>query len=598
MPDRSDHETVHTYYRDRLTELGQQRHTAEATRTRMRLAFAFCAAVACLLVQYHAVPWWSALIPAAAVIGLIPFYLRLQTRLARILRLLVFHDFNLERVDGSQPQSSLTGEEFRDPAHLYDRDLNILGTNSIFGLLGTVRTGIGQRGLARFLLDPASNADALERQQAVQELTPRTSLREEIALLGTSRFEQLSVSKLDTWLDEPSPVFHPAIRILLVLTSAALIALLLAGILHYIPWATLLPNLAAVFALHTAIAALVRSRVVPILKDSKIASQMQTLSDGLALLQKQSFTSPRLIALQQASRAPTDAIAAMSRIQSNFVIVEQRTKEWFFVLSLLLAAGTHAAIAIANWKRTHAQPMKTWLASFAEFEALNALANYAFEHPENIYPEILLDNTPATFEATALRHPLLPNCIPNDVALNSDTHFYLISGSNMSGKSTLLRTIGTSTVLALAGAPIRATSARISPARLCTSIALTDSLAEAKSKFLAEVERLHAILAVASPVAPPVLFLIDEIFSGTNSSDRLAAAEAVMRALAAANTVGALSTHDLALTRIATPELRGLNVHMASPDPADSLAFDYILKPGINTSSSALAILRLIGIPG
>jgi DNA mismatch repair ATPase MutS len=167
----------------------------------------------------------------------------------------------------------------------------------------------------------------------------------------------------------------------------------------------------------------------------------------------------------------------------------------------------------------------------------------------------------------------------------------------MSGKSTLLRAIGTNTVLALAGAPLPATSARISPAKLCASLALTDSLAEAKSKFLAEVERLHAILAAASSTpAPPVLFLIDEIFSGTNSSDRLAAASAVIRALVASNTVGALSTHDLALTDIATPALHGLNVHMASPDPADPLAFDYILKPGINTSSSALAILRLIGI--
>jgi len=600
MPQPPDNASLQTHYRARQAALDTEQRSAVTRRNWMRVAYAVCVAIAWILTKhalYGVGSWWPVLLIIAVFVGLIVLYVRLNANLNRIQRLLVFHEHNLARVDGSQPQSGLTGEEFRTPAHLYDRDLNILGPNSLFGLLGTVRTGIGQRGLARFLLDPASHDEAQARQQAVEELTPLTTLREDIALLGASRFEQASATTLDKWLDDTPPTFHPAVRIVLSLTSAALVVLIIVGFFHFATWSALFPNLAVVFALHTAVAAMVRSRVVPILEASKIANQMQMFSDGLALLQKQPCTSARLVALQQASHEPTDAIAAMGRVQSYFVIVEQRNKEWYYVLSLLLAAGTHAAIAIANWKRTHAPAMKLWLATWAEFEALNALANYAFEHPENIYPEILPDAAPATFEAIALRHPLLPNCVPNDIALNPTTRFYLISGSNMSGKSTLLRAIGTNTVLALAGAPLPATSARISPAKLCASLALTDSLAEAKSKFLAEVERLHAILAVAnSAAAPPVIFLIDEIFSGTNSSDRLAAASAVIRALVASNTVGALSTHDLALTDIATPALHGLNVHMASPDPADPLAFDYILKPGVNTSSSALAILRLIGI--
>ena len=599
-----DNAAVQTHYRNRQAELSSHQRSALTTRTWMRVAFAGCFALILLLTRraLHGVgSWYMVLVSLLLFLGLIVVYLRILSRLTRIRRLLVFHQRNLARADGSQPQSGLTGEEFRSPAHLCDRDLNILGPNSLFGLLATVRTGIGQRGLARLLLDPASHAQACARQQAVQELSPLTALREAIALLGISRFDQVSASTFDRWLDDAPPVFHPAVRVILVLTSTGLIALLLAGFLHYAAWSTLFPNLVAVFALHTLVALRVRSRVVPILNDSKIANQMQMFSDGLALLQQQSFTSNRLVALQQVSREPADAVATMRRVQSQFVVVEQRSKEWFYVLSLLFAAGTHAAISIANWKRANASAMKLWLAAWAEFEALNAFANYAFEHPENTYPEILPDDSPATFQATTLRHPLLDNCIPNDVALDPGTRFYLISGSNMSGKSTLLRTIGTNTVLALAGAPICASSAHISPARLCASLALTDSLAEAKSKFLAEVERLHAILAVASgsdaQAPPPVLFLIDEIFSGTNSFDRLAASEAVIRALVARNAVGALSTHDLALTRIATPALHGLNVHMASPDPEDPLAFDYKLKPGINTSSSAIAILRLIGLP-
>ena len=571
----------------------------------MRVALALCIILAWLFIKhalYGSAAWWPVLIPIAALIGLLVIYLRVVSRLTRIQRLLVFHDRNLARTDGSQPQSGLTGDEFRSATHLYDRDLNILGPNSLFGLLATVRTGVGQRGLAGLLLDRSSQTQACARQQAVQELTAHTALREQVALLGISRFDQVSASKLDQWLDEPPPTFHPAVRITLTLTSTAMVAMLFAGFLHYVTWSTLFPNLAVVFALHTLVSLRARSRVLPILEDSKIANQMQMFSDGIALLQQQSFTSARLVALQQTTREPANAVAAMRRVQSQFVVVEQRNKEWYFVLSLLFAAGTHAAISIANWKRVNASAMKLWLAAWGEFEALNALANYAFEQPENIYPEILPDDAPATFEAAALRHPLLARCVPNDVALNPATRFYLISGSNMSGKSTLLRAIGTNTVLALAGAPIPAVSARISPVKLCASLALTDSLAEGKSKFLAEVERLHAILEAAATTSdaaptPSVLFLIDEIFSGTNSLDRLAAAEAVIRALAACNTVGALSTHDLALTAIATPALHGLNVHMASPDPADPLAFDFILKPGSNTSSSARAILHLIGIP-
>jgi hypothetical protein len=600
MPEPPNQSSPETHYRDRQTELNAELRSLATRRNWSRLAFTSWAVLAWTLVKhalYGLSSWLPVLIPAVIFIVLVVLHLRLQAHLTRRQRLLVYHENNLTRVDGSRPQTTLTGEEFRTPTHLYDRDLNVLGPNSLFGMLGTVRTGIGQLGLANFLLNPATFSQAVARQHAVQELTPHTRLREDIALLGVSRFDQVTPSALHKWLDDPPPTFHPAVRVVLALTSTAMIAFLLARFLQYISWATFFPNFAVVFALHTMVAAMVRSRVVPILEASRIANQMQIFSDGLSLLQKQPFTSSRLIALQQTSREPNDAIATMKRVQSQFVIVEQRTKEWYYVFSLLLAAGTHAAISIANWKRANATAMKLWLDTWAEFEALNALATYAFEHSENVYPEILSDSAPATFEASSLRHPLLAKCIPNDVVLNSATRFYLISGSNMSGESTLLRAIGTNTVLALAGAPIPAASARLSPARLCASIALTDSLAEAKSKFYAEVERLHAILATASaPDAPPVLFLIDEIFSGTNSSDRLAAASAIIRALIARNTVGALSTHDLALTDIATPALHGLNVHMASPDPEDPLAFDYILKPGVNTSSSALAILHLIGI--
>ncbi len=238
--------------------------------------------------------------------------------------------------------------------------------------------------------------------------------------------------------------------------------------------------------------------------------------------------------------------------------------------------------------------MKRWLAVWAEFEALNAIAAYAFENPEDVWPELLPPTHAPIFTATALGHPLLAGSVTNDITLGPSRQFYLISGSNMAGKSTLLRSIGINAVLAYAGAPVRAASLSLTPLAIGASLALTDSLAEGRSKFLAEVERLSAIVRLSA--SSPLLFLVDEIFSGTNSEDRRTAARAVLETLLAHSAIGALSTHDLALTALANPTNTGLNVHMASPDPDDPLAFDYKLKPGINTASNALAIVRMMGL--
>ena len=205
----------------------------------------------------------------------------------------------------------------------------------------------------------------------------------------------------------------------------------------------------------------------------------------------------------------------------------------------------------------------------------------------------------ALFTAESLTHPLLPwnTAVPNDITLNADPQFLLISGSNMAGKSTLLRAIGANAVLALAGAPVAAKSLQMVALHLGASIVVGDSLAEGKSKFLAEVERLKSLVEQARAHPAQTLFLIDEVLSGTNSLDRKAAAESVLRSLTAAGAIGAISTHDLTLASVAEdPTLHGANVHMASPDETDPLGFDYILKPGMNQTTNAMAIVRMLGL--
>ncbi|MDE1175845.1 MAG: hypothetical protein PW789_04485 [Edaphobacter sp.] len=554
------------------------------------------------------------LVVLAATVAVIPLYLHMMRLRDRTLRLFVHYELAVGRIDGTKTQSGNTGEEFRVEGHLYERDLNVLGADSLFGMLDTVRTGVGQRGLAKLLLyrdagkargaggarDAGDIRDAiLARRAAIEELTGRNDLRERIAMLGPSRFQQVPAAFFDKWLDEPAPVFHRAGRVGMVATTTVVALLTILGLAHVLPWDVARPNIVCALAIQATIALTLRKRVLPLLESSKsISAQMQLFRDGLELVQGENFTSQRLRELKQVMATPGDAVRLLKKIQQQFVIVEQRTKEWFLIPSLLLCAGTHAAISIAMWKRRNAAAMMLWLTAWAEFEALSALATYAYEHPENTYPEILDEGT-AVFEATTLAHPLLPaNAVANDVALNAETRVYLISGSNMAGKSTLLRSVGANAVLAATGAPIRATRARMSPLVIGASIALSDSLAEGRSKFLAEVERLHAILEAARSAGEVrVLFLIDEIFSGTNSLDRKVAAEAVTRALVGHGAVGALSTHDLTLTEMGEfAELRAVNVHMASADASDPLAFDYRLKPGVNQSSNALAIVRMMGI--
>ena len=601
-PAPATQEEVEARYRALLAEHQQAYDSlANGRTTVLRLLVGVVVVLGYLAFEslHTAVSPWIFVVGFVAFVTFVAMSMNRQTKLSRKQRLLGFYDRALLRVDGSEPQSGRTGTEagqnLRPEGHLYEYDLDLLGPDSLFGLLATVRTGPGERGLANYLLNEASHAETLQRQEAVKELLPQTALREEIALLGATKFHQISGSFFDEWLEEEAPVFHPAFRVALVVTAALNVALLLVGFTHLRSWGDVFPNLAAVLVVQAATSAYLRPKVMPLLQGgARLELNVKLLADGLAVMQGAEFVCPKLKELQRKSFEPAGAVKLLKKLVSSLAIVEQRSKEYFLILSLLLAAGTQAAISIADWKRKNAAAMQEWLAAWAEFEALNAVATYAFEHPEDAWPQLMGADHAPMFEGEGVGHPLLAGSVTNDVSLGHETQFFLISGSNMSGKSTLLRSIGVNAVLAYAGAPVRAKSLRLTPLRLGASLALTDSLAEGRSKFRAEVERLSAI--VGGSETQPTLFLVDEIFSGTNSADRRTAAGAVVNRLLANGAIGALSTHDLALAELVTDSNGGMNVHMASPDVDDPLAFDYKLKPGVNTTSNALAIVRMLGL--
>jgi DNA mismatch repair ATPase MutS len=274
----------------------------------------------------------------------------------------------------------------------------------------------------------------------------------------------------------------------------------------------------------------------------------------------------------------------------------------FLIVSLPFLWGTHLAWAIESWRARHGGHIRAWLDAVAEMEALSSLSAFRFEHPRDPFPSIVTDHASALFDGSDLGHPLIPHarCVRNDVQLNENHTLLVVSGSNMSGKSTLLRTVGINAVLAQAGAPVRAASLRLSPLRVGATLRIQDSLQEGRSRFYAEITRVRALADLAHGDTP-LLFLLDELFHGTNSHDRLVGASGVLRSLLARGAIGLVTTHDLALTSIARALApRAVNVHFEDWFEGSEIHFDYRMKPGPVTRSNAIALMRAVGldVPG
>jgi hypothetical protein len=283
-------------------------------------------------------------------------------------------------------------------------------------------------------------------------------------------------------------------------------------------------------------------------------------------------------------------------------------RSWLLALSLvvagmLLLVRPHVALAVERWRSRYGARVREWIGTIAEFEALNSLAGYRYEHEDDVFPEIVpptgQTHGNALFDGVQLGHPLLPRAtmVRNDVHLSGlDTGLLVVSGSNMSGKSTLLRTVGINAVMAFAGAPVPAVSLRLSPLAIGATLRIQDSLLEGRSRFYAEITRVRTLADIAAgPV--PLLFLLDELFNGTNSHDRLQGAQGVLRSLLDRGAIGLITTHDLALTAIADDlSPRALNVHFQDSFEEGEIAFDYRMKPGPVTRSNALALMRAVGL--
>jgi DNA mismatch repair ATPase MutS len=478
-----------------------------------------------------------------------------------------------------------TGERFRQSAHVYSEDLDIFGKGSLFEMLSTARTAAGEDALAAWLLEPSSIETVLARQEAVKELREKLDLREAISLSGDEVRAGMDAESLGRW-GSLVPVNFPAVlRWLapgLVIAGILTVAAYFMDLLPLWPLLlTLLCDFAVIFATRRQVAAITRAVETP-------GSDLNILVLLLERLEREHFESPLL----RESLAFLPVSQRVRHLKRWVELLDSSEHVLMRVIGPLLLWRQQIAMRIEAWRQKTGSGIGGWIRAVGEFEALSSIAALAFERPEWSFPE-LVDGTPALFEALALRHPLLPlqKCVPNDVTLNAAARLLIVSGSNMSGKSTLLRSIGLNCALAWAGAPVAADRLRVAPLRMGASIRITDSLQDNRSRFLAEILRIRQIVGLIGQDGA-VLFLLDELLSGTNSHDRLIGASGIVRGLLAGNSIGLLTTHDLALTQIES----GQNVHFEDSIQDGELEFDYKLRPGIVTHGNALALMRAVGL--
>jgi hypothetical protein len=512
----------------------------------------------------------------------------------RAARAVEFYEKGLARLDDRWAGQGQTGNRFLDPQHPYALDLDLFGVGSLFELLCTARTSAGQETLAGWLLGPASIAEIEARQVAVEELRARIDLREEMALLAADVPEGTDLHGLAAWGAAPPTLVAPRARIL-----AAALAVLAATTLigwGFSNWGPSPFLVAAIFEVLLAVR--LRGRVRDVIGPvEKRGPDLLLLAGLLGWLERERFATQRLRRLQEelviAGLPPSQRLARLAKLHDW---LESRHNPFFAPIAAILLWTTQMAFAVERWRLITGPAISRWVRVVGEFEALCALATYAYENGADPFPEIAPDGP--RFAGEALGHPLISRakCVTNDVNLGAGVGLLVVSGSNMSGKTTLLRTVGVNVVLALAGAPVRARRLRLSPVAVGATLRIQDSLREGKSRFYAEIVRIRQLVDLTRDRLP-LLFLLDELFQGTNSHDRRLGAEAVVRGLVEAGAVGLITTHDLALTQIAEHlGPRGANVHFEDHFENGAMTFDYRMRPGVVQKSNALALMRAVGL--
>jgi hypothetical protein len=546
-------------------------------------------------------PWWS-LVPLALVFLVLGvWHDRVERRLHRARAARRYLEDELARVEERWRSLPDDGADLApsDARAGLAGDLDLFGPASLYQLTTRAVTPHGRRALARWLLDPAGRELVLARQESVRELAAHIEWREGLQIAARAESEEpLREARLLAWAESPRPL-----PLGLLLRAAAVVEPVLTA-------ATLVIWLAGGPAAPLAIAALIQVGTLlavrrPVAERAEVLAApdraLARYADLIEVIESLPAASAGLKAVQ--GRLRTEGRPAHQQIRGLHALVERL--EWsanmFFALTVgpALLWDLQVVLRAEAWQRACGPRLRGWLEAIGDAEALASLAGMAAERPDYTLPE-LRPNEEGTYRAVALAHPMIDRrrVVANDLELGGPGSVLLLSGSNMSGKSTLLRAVGLSVVMARAGGPVAASSLALSPFELSTSIRVVDSLARGASHFYAELTRIKETLDRAAVQGGALMYLLDEMLHGTNSKERYIGAISVIRWLSANRAVGVVTTHDLALAKVADQLPAGtvVNRHFGDEVLGSELRFDYKLREGPVQSTNALRLMRAIGI--
>ncbi len=604
--------TARTEYENRL-QARLQSH--DQLRRQDDHAVSFRTAVACagILLAWvvfggWGIPWQFLLIPAGLFLAAVIFHEAIKRKQRSTNLAIEYYQRCLQRLDGKWSGAGPDGAEFLDPLHPYAGDLDIFGTGSLFQLLNSPVTPPGAKTLAMWLAPPPDQGpppseSVIQRQTAVRTLRDQLDLRERLAVIGPTRQSQQDARQLQSWLSNPGGLTAAWVRVV-----GAILGML--GTVALVYWFTNGSPSALIVVVFVQLGYVYRLRepLAAIKQHSEHAVlELRRSEQVIAALETVKGNDPEINRLRnelvENGTKASNTIHQLERTVSQFE--NMRRNIFIAPLAFISMTGMHYASAIDRWRNTHGRHVDRWFQVVGELETLLAFSQLHFENPEYCFPALTDDA--GRFVASGLSHPLLPRdaAVANDVSLSEKCRLLLVSGSNMSGKSTLLRSVGINTVLAWAGAPVCARELKLARLQVAAAMRMQDSLQTGTSHFFAELKRIQLVVELAQRTdaqqsnvkAPTVLFLLDEILHGTNSHDRLVGARGVIESLLKTGALGLVTTHDLALSDIVDKlDTPSQNVHFRDEWVDGQMTFDYKMREGVVPKSNALSLMRLLGL--
>jgi len=512
----------------------------------------------------------------------------------RFLHLAEINSLEIKCIDGDF-SAYKAGEEQIERDHPYSYDLDIFGKASLFQYICRTTSRPASDLLAEYLKQSASREEILRRQEAVGELQPLTGWRQELITLGyLNAGAGNDPAPLMQWL-RSDDIFIKTNREKIIIVGLSLLALasvilVIAGLPAAIFTPVFIINFVYYFTRFKKISKL-QEQV------SRSSDLLRSYSEIIRLIENENFTAAKLVDLQGSFKDTNPASYRIRQLSKLVARLDSRLNVLVsFPLNLLFFTDIHFCMALERWKREHALRIPGWFAAMAEFEVLASLGNMTFNNPGWVFPTVTDDYF--VFRAETMGHPLIPadRRISNDFSVEGPGKAIVITGSNMSGKSTFLRTCGINAVLAFAGAPVCASAFIVSRVRLHSSMRISDSLEENISSFYAELRRLRAIISEAES-DPKALLLLDEILRGTNSDDRYTGSVALIRQLTGYGSAAMIATHDLRLAGLEKELPDAIeNYHFDVKVSGEELFFDYILTPGVCSSFNASLLMKKMGI--